>query len=33
MKNKDLTYFDIAEAKKAFAEGRNITEQLRSQKK
>ncbi len=33
MKNKDLSYFDIAEAKKAFAEGRNITEQLRSQKK
>jgi ubiquinone/menaquinone biosynthesis C-methylase UbiE len=30
--NRDLSYFDIAEAKKAYAEGKNITELLRAQK-
>lgn len=33
MKNRDLSHFDISEAKKAYAEGKNITELLRAQKK
>lgn len=32
MKSKNLSHFDIAEAKKAYAEGKNITELLRAQK-
>ena len=33
MKNRELSHFDIADAKKAYAEGKNITELLRAQKK
>jgi ubiquinone/menaquinone biosynthesis C-methylase UbiE len=33
MKSKEYSHFDIAEAKKAYAEGKNITELLRAQKK
>jgi ubiquinone/menaquinone biosynthesis C-methylase UbiE len=32
MKNRELSHFDIAEAKKAYAEGKNITELLCAQK-
>lgn len=33
MKNRDLSHFDISEAKKAYADVKNITELLRAQKK